>query len=182
MKTLIATYLLVIITLPSFSQDDLMKQGICANIDWIWGAAGNAPPSRAEVWLYPVVIGANGEYPSIRGPVGARTCGNYAVLYALSGNNRAAIAWLKSAQGHNPAAANDFEIYSDFTIAYAVSKHKNDALIEAGLGQTITDAVRIKDIISKKLSGHNPNPNSGLPRGESEPKEPRDPGGNARRN
>ena len=172
MKTFLALLLFVCKVTLMFSQSEEMKKGIRSNIDWIWNAAGNAPPAQLKVWACPVVIGANGEIPSIRGPIGAVSCGNYAVLYALAGNKAAAIKWLMAAQGHNDAAANDFATYTDFTIDYAVSQHTNQALVRR-LGSTVTDVIRIKEAIFGKLNGHAPA--SQPPPAERE-REPRDGG------
>ena len=136
--------------------DEAKKSAIQKNVDWIWTLAGNSPPAQARVWLHPVPIGSDGEFTSIRGWIGAETCGNYGILYSLADKRNVGIKWLIAAQAHNDAVMNDFANFPDYTIDYAISKYKSNALAEFAMGPTLSSVLQIKNLLKEKLGGHNP--------------------------
>jgi hypothetical protein len=144
---------------------DNIKNEICVNVDWIWldpaqGGAGDAAPASLGAWLVKIPVGAG--ITSIRGPLGARTCGNYAVLWALAGDNGKALEWLKVCQSHNDHAKQLFSQYPHFTVDYAKKHHERDAVTQLGIltaGMGFPVPLHYITGALNALKGHNPDPN-----------------------
>jgi hypothetical protein len=164
------------------------------HIDWMCkpgdeGGAGNASPSRLRHWKAPVLVGL-GLIPAWRGPIGAKDCVNYAILYGWLNIKNASLSWLKAGQAHNDDAKKLFDKYSDYAIDYAVSKYSQQAAIKFSLDYFGNDnnwinsnrgfLERNDNFISQIPE---PTAPSNLNDDDLNPRpiiDPRDPGGNAR--
>lgn len=143
----------LLITNNVFAQDEATKQSVALNIKWVFEIAGDAPPAKLSVWAYPVPIGIDGSVKGVRGNVGALSCGNIAVLYALGGNRQAGFEWLKAAQAHNPDVIALFNAYPDYTIDYATQTYRNSALQAGSLGSGVVQIKQLGGIFGGVFNG-----------------------------
>lgn len=155
MKTIVSRVFINIFLLMApiylFSQSGQEKEWMRNGVDWLWNGAGNNPPTRLSTWTCRVPIG-DGSSWSIRGPIGATTCGRYAVLYALAGKRDASLAWLLASQDHNPHIQGIYNQYPNYAIDYAVERYKDDALSSAAWNGVIP----YLDLITGITGSHNP--------------------------
>ncbi|MBX0289706.1 hypothetical protein K3G63_04615 [Hymenobacter sp. HSC-4F20] len=137
-----------------------IKAEIRKNVDWIWTEAGDAAPASLKAWLVPIPVG--GGITSVRGPLGPRTCGNYAVLWALAGDRKKALEWLNVCQSHNESVKAQFNQYSEYTVDYAKSQHEKDAVTQLGIltaGMSFPVPLHYITGVLNALKGHNPDRN-----------------------
>lgn len=117
-------------SISSFAQPESTKAEIRANIDWLNGQIG--APTRASTYLHPVPIGYG--YRSIRGPLSARSCLNYATIFAFAGETQNALEWLKAGQDHAPSVQALFDANPDYCISYIKSTYRDQAALSFGIG------------------------------------------------
>jgi hypothetical protein len=137
-----------------------VKAEIRANIDWLNGQTG--APTRASTYLHPVPIGF-GNY-SIRGPLSARSCLNYATIFAFAGETQNAIKWLQAGQDHNQGVQDLFAGNADYCVSYIKNTYRDQAAQSFGIGSS---AEWINTAIGE-IRKHNPSsanaPNPPAPR------------------
>lgn len=109
----------------AFSQTDRVKREIESNIDWM--AKSTEMPSKLSVWDYPVPIG--GGMTSWRGPLSAAECLVNATIFALAGDCKAAVKWLKAGQAHKESVMRLFDTYPSYCCAY-IAKYYDEAAVK----------------------------------------------------
>jgi len=130
MKTIALILLVLLSSFTAFSQSEETKVEIRANIDWLNTQTGL--PTRASTYLHSVPIGQGNR--SIRGPLSARACLNYATVFALAGESQNAIEWLNAGQDHNINVQNLFLANIDYCNSYIKNTFSRQAAVSFGLG------------------------------------------------
>lgn len=155
----------IAITIGTFAQSEAEKKSIRENIDWGFNPAlgGTNRPTRLESYLFPVQIAG---IWTVRGPISAVNCSYNGALFALAGYKWSAISWFQAAQSHNAHAMELYASYPDYTIEYALSMHKQEALKEGFLAVAFNNSpIPIQWIqsgsndIKKFMAEHNPDRN-----------------------
>ena len=137
------------------SGDNADLTAIRRHIIWLFDEAGNGAPKKMEVWGFEVPLFQNITVP--RGYLGARTCGNYAVLYGLVGKRDFSLRWLQAAQAHNSAAMNLFAQYPDYSINFAIKNYAARACTEMAIPYFGELSV-VKDLLSNFSKSYRPAP------------------------
>jgi hypothetical protein len=147
---------------------------IRSHVTWLFDYAGNGAPKKAAVWRFMVPLTENITVP--RGFLGARSCGNYAVLYGIIGKNDYALKWLQAAQAHNPPVMNLFAKHPEYTVNFAITNYGARACAEMSI-PFFSEISVTKDFLNSFANSYRPPANP-----PSEPSEPREPRGGGRGN
>ena len=107
----------------TYAQSEQTKNEIRANIDWMNGETGL--PTRARTYLRSVPA-ADGSR-TIRGPLSAQGCLNFATIFALAGLQQYGIEWLQAGQDHNPNVQSLFASNPSYCVEYIRSQYRNQA-------------------------------------------------------
>ena len=99
-----------------------------ANVDWLW--TNSNPPTQPDSWDWPVKFYG---YSWWRGYLGARSCGNLAVIHNVIGMKEDALNWLQAGQSHSQGVIDQFARNSKYALEYATQRYTAVAFAEEGV-------------------------------------------------